>query len=247
MAININDGTRPDRLTLDRRVTGELEGEVPRAHRDALAVAKAQVAPFDYEILRSASHRLVTEPIATPAAPEPTPYWWSMLMPVLAAAAAMLLMVQIGMTDAPLPSEVSRSCSDASLDTFLMRGGVGQTWTPGTVLTEGDFVQFAYSTDGLCDTLVLLSIDSEGTLAVLWPTKGDIPMSVPPDGTGRLEGSIALNSTRGPDTFVALFGTATVPEATRLAEDVYETGGVSGLSRLASQDPAIDVVVIDKE
>lgn len=245
MAININDGTRPSRLTLDRRATGELEGEVPQDHREALAAAKARVAPFDFEILRAASHRVVEEPAAPP--PEPARRWWSLLMPLLAAAAAMLLVVQIGIPDDPLPGEGNRNRGSAFLDTFVMQDGVGQPWEPGTVLTEGDFVQFAYSADGQGDTMVLLSIDGEGTLTVFWPAEGDIPEPVHPDGKALLEDSIELDGARGPEAFVVIFGTQTVQEAARLAEDIYETGGVSGLTRLASRDPAVDVVVIDKE
>ncbi|MFT5684869.1 MAG: hypothetical protein ACI8RZ_005814 [Myxococcota bacterium] len=248
MAININDGTRASHLTLDRRATGELEGEVPQAHRDVLAAAKARVAPFDFEILRAASHRVAQENAAQRvAAPAPARRWWSLLLPVLAAVTTMLLVIQIGIPDDPIPDDGHRIRGGALLDTFVMQDGVGQPWEPGTVLAEGDFVQFAYSAESQGDTMVLLSIDGEGTLTVFWPAEGDTPEPVHPSGKGLLEDSIELDGAMGPEAFVVFFGIDSVEEVSRLAEDIYETGGPLGLTRLAQQDPTVDVVIIEKE
>ncbi len=247
MTFSINDGTRVSRLALSRRATGELEGEVPQAHRDMLAAAKARVAPFDHEILRAASHRIVAEPAAPPPVPEPARRWGALLMPLLAAAAALLLMVQLGIHDDLLAGGDSRSRRSARLEAVVVHDGLEQPWIPGTVLTQGDVVQLAYSANGQGDTVVLLSIDGEGTMTVLWPARGDVPEPVQPDTRERLREGTTLSGAHGPEAFVVFFGTQTVAEATRVAEDVFETGGVSGLLRLASQDPAVDVVVIDSE
>jgi hypothetical protein len=241
MALNINDGSRDSRLTLDRRATGELEGAVPREHLDALAAARARVAPFDYEILRAASHRVTEEP--EPTAPRARS-WWSRLLPVMVLAATVLLVVRLGLPDDP--REGTRTRGGAFLDTFVLQDGVGQPWEPGTVLSEGDRVQFAYSAEGHGDTLVLLSIDGEGRLTVFWPAEGDIPEPISPDGQHLLTDSIALDDAAGPECF-AFFGLSSVAEAERLALDVYATGGAAGLRQLSWRDAAVDVVIIDKE
>ena len=243
MALNINDGNRPSRLTLDQRATGEVDGPVPKAHLDALVAAKSAVAPFDYEILRARSHRVVEDAPAPAAAPIRP--WWSVWVPLLALAAGLMLVVTIALPDDPVPG--TRTRGDAFLNTFVMQDGVGQPWEAGTVLSEGDRVQFAYNANQTGETMVLLSIDGEGTLTVFWPASGDEPVAVVPQGTHLLEDSIELDGARGPEAFVIQFGVTSVEEARSLAVDVFDAEGPEGLQRLARQDRSIDVVIIEKE
>jgi len=247
MAMNINDGTHASRLELDRRATGELDGPVPIEHLDLLEAAKSRVAPFDHEILRARSHRVSEDvPVVAPT-PRPTRPW-SIFLSILTVAAALVLVVRIIIPDKPIPIEPGTHIrGGAFLDTFVLRDGVGQPWEPRDRLTEGDRVQFAYNASNTGDTMVLLSIDGEGTLTVFWPAEGDIPEPIEPTKLHLLEDSIELDDARGPETFVVFFSVSSVEEACLLAVNVYDTEGSEGLSRLAQHDPSIDVVIIDKE
>ncbi len=233
MPFEINDGSRPSRLELNQRATGEQRGPVPADHAAALAAARQMTPAFDWEILSSHAHRLSD----APPQPRPARRWW-VLAPLLALALALLVIVP------QQPTERARGHS--FIETFVLHDGVGAPLQPHTRLTEGDQVQFAYSASGQGDSLVLLSIDGDDTLTVFWPDTGDAPLPIEP-GTHLLTDSIRLDGSQGPEVFVALFGFESVWEAEALVREAYAADGPAGLLRLADQDPAIDAVLIEKE
>jgi len=245
MSIPINDGSRPSRLELDARAAGERSGPVPDSHRQQLEAARAQLPPLDMVALRARAHRIPDEPLPSPAPTLDLWGWLRRLTPplvVLAAAAAAVTLAVLPLD----PGTRLRGPAEAYLETFVLQDGVGQPWEPGVVLQEGDRVQFAYNAQEQGDTLVLFSIDGEGTLSVFWPASGEKPEAIEPLGTHLLTDSIELDGARGPEVFVAVFGAQSVSQATAPAQAAYDSEGASGLLAL-DDDPATTVVVVDKE
>lgn len=233
----VNDGSRPSRLALARAATGELPPVPgPEAERYAaeLDAARAELAPFDATILRAAAARVESE--RPRVAPRP---WYRRLWvwPVLALAAALLVVLPRGPTNRPKGS--------VDLDFLVLRDGQVQPGQPGGTYRAGDRLQFTYRADGL-DSLVLLSIDGEGTLTVFYPSAGEEPAAVVPGDRHVLEGSIELDDAPGPEVFVAIFGPSSVSEAEELALEAYRSGGADGLEALAKADLATDTVRIEK-
>lgn len=239
----INDGARPSRLELDRRAAGELPGPVPATHSAELDGFRAQAPPLDLAILRARAHRITTDHDAAAPKPKPKPVaaaWWRWLLPVVPVLAALLVVVL-------LPRDGNRTRgSESYLETFVLQDGVGQPWEPGVRLREGDRVQFAYNAQDQGDTLVLLSVDGEGTLSVFWPAEGDAAEPISPLGTHLLDDSIELDGATGPEVFVAFFGEPSVGAAVEAARAAHASAGTEGLRALHAH-PDITVVVIEKE
>ncbi|MCB9759255.1 MAG: hypothetical protein H6739_05405 [Alphaproteobacteria bacterium] len=238
-----NDGSRPSRLAMARAYTGEAEppaGDAYGAWAAEVDAAKARLEPFDFEVLRAAAARVDDAPAARPA-PTKAPWWRSLwLVPVLAAAVVVMVMV--------LPGEdtrTTRAKGDVDLDFLVMRGGAVEPGEEGEVLRAGDRIQFTYRADGL-DSLVLLSVDGEGTLSVFYPAQGDIPVSIIPGDRHVLQGSIVLDDAPGPELFVGVFSPSSVDEARALVEDAWAKGGADAVEALRDTDPAVDVVRVSK-
>ena len=235
----INPGTRPSRLELGRHATGEVRldvGEHP--YLSALEAERARVEPFDFEVLRARSERLVDP---APARTTPTTPWWrrfQLLMPVLAVAAAALFL---------LPHDVTnRLKGDADLGFYLLRGDDVLPGAPDAVFHEGDRIQFSYR--GPYSRLILLSVDGDGFLTRYYPESGEVGVAIIPGSRGLLDGSIVLDDAPGPEVFLGFFGDDwTVSDAKTVALDAWAEGGADALVDLGEDDPTITALPLEKE
>lgn len=252
-SLRLNDGSRPSRLELDARATGERDGPVPPAHQEALAAARSQMPPFDWAILQARAHQIAQQPIPIPPPPlsPPIPWWrqWlslPLLLPVAVAALALALVVVKPATEMGSRTRGIQAVPEAYLETFVLRDGVGQPWSPEVRLSAGDRVQFAYDAQGQGETLVLLSMDGEGVLSVFWPESGDVPVAAVPMGRTLLEGSVELDDADGPEVFVAVFGAQSVSAASDQVWARWQAAGVAGLQALDDASPEVAVVIIER-
>lgn len=253
MSFPINDGSRPSKLELGRRHTGELplQGSAEEAAFSE-QIAAPGLAAFDWEILSKAAARVPDEDplMALPrselperAAPEaPVQAWWRRLklawvVPILVAAVALVSV---------LPERHHAGVKGVvDLDFMLQRDGQMMPGTDAELFHAGDRLQFSYRAPGYED-LVLVGVDGTGLATVYYPQTGELPHPIVPGERHFLEGSIELDDAPGPEVFVAVFGSGSVGEARDLALDAYEEDGVLGLEQLVEL-PGVDVVRIDKE
>lgn len=234
--MKINDGSRPSRLELDRRATGETSGDVSDvSHAAALEAEKARVPPFDWAALQSRAAAIDEAP--APRAANRT--WALWLAPVLALAAALFLVVR--------GEPPNRIKGEVDLAFYVLRGGEVTAGDPAATFREGDRLQFTYRS-GMHDRLVLLSVDGDGRLTVYYPDDGETPVPVVPGDRHVLDGSIILDDAPGPETFLAFFGPSwSVSKARAVAEGAWDDGGPEGLVRLAGEDPDVAVLPLEKE
>ena len=255
-----NPGDRPSRLQLDRYAAGELDpadaatieanllqDERARAHLEAIETAKAQVRPFDAEALRDRARHLDLEPVDVPRPANRTSHRSWMAAIVVAALAlfalAPLLLGAPGPSDEP--PEVRMRTGGAQLMVF--RHESKTTPYQGELVGEGDVLGLQVLTQGH-RSVVVLSIDGNGTQTVFYPASGDEGHPLPP-GTAdavALPDSIVLDGAPGPESFVAVFDD-TVASAKRSAMRVYESGGVAALQGWAEQTATVDVVVVSRK
>ena len=159
-------------------------------------------------------------------------------MPALAAFAALLLWVR--------PDPGVRGKGQVDLDFMVLEQGIVRPGVEGERLRAGDQIQFTYTAPGL-DSVVLLSVDGEGTLTVFQPQVGDEPVAIVPGEKRVLEGSIILDDAPGPEVFVAVFGASDTLEAVQLAKDAWDAGGTPSVLALSEEDPAIATLRIQKD
>jgi len=245
--LDINEGDRPSRLELGRQLTGELPlafaGE-DTSHLDTFALeveaSRARLPAFDLEVLRAAAERLEEAPPEPPPAVK-KPWWraWSLALLPLVVAALALVVIQT-----PNGSN-NRIKGNADLDFFVLQDGEARPGVSGERVRPGDRVQFSYRADGP-DTLVLIGVDGAGTVTVFYPERGERPEPIEPHGRRVLEGSIELDDAPGPEVFVGVFGVEDVEEALSLVETAYDSEGWAGLTALAHDDDAIDLVRVEK-
>ncbi len=121
MSADFNDGRRPSRLELGRRLTGELPADDSpelAAYAREIEAARAAMPAFDFAILRAKAERLDER---APAAPPRTRSRWAQLLmgltPALVAALALLSL--------RVPSEGVRAKGGADLDFFVLQDGGG--------------------------------------------------------------------------------------------------------------------------
>lgn len=244
MSIDFNDGGRPSRLELGRRLTGELPGDGSlelAAYAEEIEAARAAMPGFDMAILRARAARLDEE------GPRPAPAprarrWWEALLAGLAPA----LVAAMALLSLKAPTEGVRAKGEADLDFFVLQDGEVRPGLDGEELRAGDRVQFTYRAGG-AESLVLAGVDGEGAVSLYYPERGDRPVPVEPYGRRVLEGSLVLDDAAGPEVFVAVFGAAHVDEALELVEDTYDEEGWPGLLRWAREDPDVDAVRVEKE
>ena len=247
MTLDLNDGSRPSLLELGRRATGELPCQPDPLTRAALEEARQAVKPLDLVVLRAHAVRLAEAPapvaVAAPSWTERLRGWWlaSALIPVLAAGLVFVQPPRDGIrTKGGLGTPES-----VVLDYLLLQGDTVVHSAPGVQARPGDRIQFRYEARGN-EALVLLSVDGEGTLSVFWPEAGEVPEGVQPEGEQLLEGSLILDDAPGPEAFLAIFGVDAVSEARAMAAEAWQRDGLSGLEALATEDDAIDLVVLER-
>lgn len=237
-----NDGGRPSRLQLDRHATGETSLDVSdvsdpaaAAHLAAVEAEKVRVAPFDFAAIsaRAATLEKAREPRAANRS------WALWLVPVLAIAAALLLVVR-----PPEPSNRTKGLAD--LDFLVLQNGQAVLGDPDGTYREGDRLQFAYRSAGQ-DRLLLLSVDGTGYVTVYYPDAGEAPVAIVPGERHVLDGSIILDDAPGPEVFVAFFGERwTRSLARETVERAFAEGGPDALLAL-EEDPDVAVLALEKE
>lgn len=230
-----NDGRRPSRLDLDRRVTGETSTDTFDVSAHRTAVEATPVPPLDLAALRARAAALEDAP-----APRAANRSWALwLAPVLALAAALLLVFRVG--------PQNRIKGDVDLGFYVLRAGEVLPGDPRATFREGDRLQFTYRA-GTYDRVVLLSVDGDGRLTVFYPDAGETPVPIVPGDRHVLEGSIILDDAPGPETFLAFFGPDwTVSRAREAAGDAWDAGGAEGLVRLAEDGPDVAALPLEKE
>ncbi len=242
MSADFNDGRRPSRLELGRRLTGELPADGSpelAAYAREIEAARAAMPPFDFEVLRARAERL--DERAPARRPARRSRWAQLLMgltPALVAAAALLAL--------QVPSEGIRAKGGADLDFFVLQDGEVRPGVDGEVLRAGDRVQFTYRAEGL-DTLVIAGVDGGGTVSLYYPERGDEPVAIAPYGRRVLEGSIVLDEAEGPEVFVAVFGADSAEEVLEEVEAICDEEGWRGLLAWAREDPGVDALRVEKE
>ena len=236
---DINDGSRPSKLDKGQALTGESEEPVDPTFQREVAEAAETLEAFDWEILRKRAARLEDEEEAYRAPEAASKPWWRIawLVPTMAAAFALLLYVQ--------PDPTVRAKGDVDLEFMVLDDGNIRPGVEGETLQSGDQIQFTYRAPGL-DSLVLLSIDGEGSLTVFHPSQGEEPVAIIPGDKHVLDGSIILDDAPGPEVYVAVFGVGSVDEATELARAAFDAGRHDALERLEDEDPAVATVRINK-
>ena len=236
---DINDGSRPSLLDRGRALTQETEAPVDPEYSAQVQHASEGLEAFDWEILKKRAARLEQDQKAW-SEPAPKRAWWKAmwLVPALAMAAAALIWVS--------PEPTTRAKGDVQLEFMVLDGDTIRPGVEGESLGAGDQIQFTYIAPGL-DTLVLLSVDGEGTVTVFQPQVGDEPVAIVPGEKHVLDGSIILDDAPGPEVFVAVFGAADTFEAVLLARDAWEAGGTESVLDLERRDPAIATVHIQKD
>ena len=254
MSFPINDGSRPSKLELGRRLSGELPMQnTPEEAAFSEQVARPGLAPFDWEILSKAAARVPEEDplVALPKTAELpdtreaalAESWWqklrlAWLVPVLVAAMALFFVLPQG-TGPGIKGD------NVDIDFMLQRDGEMMPGTDAELFQAGDRLQFSYRAPGHSD-LVLVGVDGTGALNVYYPQTGELPHPIVPGERHFLEGSIELDAAPGPEVFVAVFVSGSVQEARELVRDTYEQGGHAALEGMVDM-PGIDVVRIDKE
>jgi len=238
MAFPPNDGKRQSLLDLGRIATGELEGELPPAYREAVEEARQKVPPFNAEILRSHAERIRQDEARAPVAlPSPGRRWMWAAIPVLMAAIALFLVRP------PDPEVRIKGGDEATLQWYFMDKGQPVIGAPDRVLKKGDQIQFRYGAGGR-QNLVLISIDGAGTFTTFYPQQGEQPLPVTPLGEHVLQGSIILDAAPGPEVFIAVFGAETVKDAVTELEATWANGRLLTIKELDADRSDIAVNVL---
>jgi hypothetical protein len=258
----VNDGSRPSRLDLDRRVTGEVGSEQAArieaaagpariaAHAGGIEASRARIEPFDAEILRKRAFRCEEEDGAVAARRErdarPTRArsWWQRWLPAAVGAAALAVLL-LNVQPPPGPGQGHRPKGEGDIDFYLLRGDQVHPGSEGELHYAGDRVQFTYRTVGE-DSLVLLSVDGRGELTVYFPAEGDRPMAIVPGERRVLDGSIQLDDAPDFELILAFFGARSVREVLEEVGAVRDSGGIEGLRALARDAPDVDAIYLRK-
>ncbi len=253
MMMDINEGNRPSRLSLDRYATDELSGAdrqvvadflvehaAAQAHLEAIEIARTEIAAFDASALRARAATLIDEVPANPApANRPAAHW---LAPVLLLA-ALVLVALVPMLQ-PEPSAYTTIRSSEHLKVYQLEENQLHPYE-GNALGNGDILGFKVATAGH-RTVVLLSVDGNGAVSVFYPENGVDPLPLNGNGIMALPGSVILDSAPGPEIFFAVFDTP-VADARDEAARAWQAGGMEGLSDWIDNDADVAGVAVERE
>ena len=255
--ININEGNRPSRLSLDRYIADELsddqrtsitaylaENADGRHHIEAIEAARGiynQRGNFDCASLRARATTLTDEvPVLPEAANRPN---WAWLAPVLMIAA--VLLGGFLTTLQPKPSVHTTIRSSDALQIFQLQDDQLHPYEEGTSLGDGDVLGFKVGTAGH-DAVVILSVDGNGAVSVFYPESGDQPVPLTSNGMMALPGSVILDNAPGPEIFFAVFDTP-VSKARDEAARAWQAGGMEGLQDWVNNDADVAGVAVERE
>jgi hypothetical protein len=246
MMPDLNDGERADLLTLGRRHTGELDGEVPAVFAQRIARSEAALPALDIGALRDRAEAL--DERGGPRAQGRRPWAW-MALP-LAAAATAVLFLQPATPDTREKGggvvSACEGCSPGALDGWVRRDGEALPIRADTVVRPGDAVRFAIPDSGR-SSVVVFNVDGTGTPTRFWPAAvGAPPVPLAHGAPTLLEGSVRLDDAAGPEAFVAVFDAPDVAGARGRLDAAWADGGLAGLERAAQGDD-IALIVLSKE
>lgn len=245
-----NPGDRPSHLTLGRFHTGELSGGPAEQVRDwleehpectfldELEEARHRVRPLDATALRTRAASSVEQP--PPARRAANTSRW--LLPLLAIAATLLGLLSLPATQPLSPPEVVQFRGGATLEAFQLRGEVLVPYE-GAALGEGDVVGFRV-VPGRHSTVVLLSVEVDGSITVFYPDAGVDALPVASGGHPvALPGSVTLDGAPDPELFVAVFD-ASVDRALAEIKTAWDSDGLEGVRAWAESSPSADAVTV---
>jgi hypothetical protein len=234
--LGINDGSRPSRLDLDRRLMGEVPGDIPSDHREAIEAAARDLPPLDLAGLRSRAR--VTE------RPKRRPQRWMFagLLTMGALAATATLVVQ---TAPPTAAPMVRTKGSATIGWMVLHHGDVRIGDSDQAVEPGDQIQFTWA--GAASTAVIIGVDGSDTPTVLWPRdeQGE-PVSL--NGTsGMLDGSVTLDDAPGPERFFAVFDAPSVRDAVRqVSVAIAAADSPEALLEWGDRTPGVDVIILEK-
>jgi hypothetical protein len=242
----LNDGSRRSRLELAESTDGSAEWRALQAE-----IAATPVPPFDFDAITARAFTVSDPPppsldLGAPASARSQPSrrsavrWFGV---ALAAAAALLVMLKL-----PGDPEGNRVKGEVDLGFYVLRDGAPYPGDPSLPVRSGDRLQFTYMS-GAADRMVLVGLDGTGRAQTFYPDDGDPPVLITPGQRHVLPGSILLDDAEGPEVFVAGFGDAGLDAAAvrSEAEATWREGGVDGLKAWAEREPAIAILVLEKD
>jgi hypothetical protein len=246
MKFEVNDGRRPDLLTLGLRATGELEreGDVPDEFRDALAQARLRTPPLDIGGLRDRARAVDPRPQSANRR-----RWgvWVGAPIALAAAAMVALLVPTDGIRGKGGGGPEVGGSPATLQAWVRRGNVSVEVGHDTVVHPGDRLRFAVHPNQW-QSVVVINVDGTGAHTVFWPEEpADGPLRLLTDGPTLLDDSIELNNSAGPEAFVAVFDATDVETAEDRIMRAWLDDGLTGLEDLSLEAPDVALIIITKD
>ncbi len=248
----VNEGERPDLLTLGRQATGELPGPVPADYDAALADARASLPPLDVPALRDRAATL--DPREDAANARRGGRGWLWLGAPLALAAAGLLAVRADLAPAirtkgfpgPVIGAGCDDCLPGAVEGWVLQGDTVSAIDADTVVAPGDRVRLAIPETGRA-TVVVLNVDGTGHQQVFWPATPDAPpVPLAAEGPTLLTDSVELDDAPGPEAFVAVFDVEEVDAAADAVADAWAGGGLAALRTLADTREDVALMVLPK-
>jgi len=191
-------------LVLDQIVSGEAVGAAPEAHVAGCARCGERLASFRADQERDAA--LVAELAARAELPSVVPLrrrlWLSAALPLLAAAAILLLLLP-RLLRGPGSDTREKGGSALALDVVVRHAdGKIESLGPNGRVRAGDAVRFVVSTPRP-GHLVVLGLDSAGAVSV-YVSDGADPHKVERGSRQAMPGSVILDDTPGAERLVAL-------------------------------------------
>jgi hypothetical protein len=234
--LGINDGSRPSQLDLDRRLMGELSGEVPAAHWEQTEHAAQALAPLDLGALRRRA-KVTDRPVRRPRR-----WMFAGLMAAGTLAAVGALVVQ---PSPRAPATAVRVKGGPQLSWMVLQGDEVRMGSDDRAVSPGDRLQFTWA--GNVSSVVIVGVDGTGAQTVLWPASPDAAPIALDGASGMLEGSISLDDAPGPERFFAVFDAPSVSAATRrVTEAMNHADSASNLQTWVDQTPDVDVLILEK-
>lgn len=90
------------------------------------------------------------------------------------------------------------------LQVYLNSEGEARLIAQGSKLKEGDQIQFKYQARGFTH-LMIISVDGRNTISSLYPSAPGSSVSITPEGSHVLKGSIVLDDALGPEKVYAIY------------------------------------------